>query len=148
MDQLLIAPCGMNCGVCSAYLSFTHDVRSKGIRTPYCVGCRPRNKQCSFLKKRCERLSKGTIKYCYECVEFPCERLRQLDRRYRTFFKMSLIENLETIRRHGIAHLLMEQIARWKCPGCGGVICCHNGICYDCGLDRLRTKKNLYRWDG
>jgi hypothetical protein len=27
------------------------------------------------------------------------------------------------------------------------VLCCHNGICFKCSIDRLRTKKQLYRWE-
>jgi hypothetical protein len=27
------------------------------------------------------------------------------------------------------------------------VICCHNGLCFNCGLDKLRQKKHKSRWD-
>jgi hypothetical protein len=37
--------------------------------------------------------------------------------------------------------------AKWRCSHCGGVLCCHNGICFKCGLDRLQTMKQLYRWE-
>ncbi|MGA3288914.1 MAG: DUF3795 domain-containing protein [Candidatus Bathyarchaeia archaeon] len=48
----LIAPCGMNCALCSGYLALKNDVKSKGVRMSYCTSCRPRNKNCSFLKKK------------------------------------------------------------------------------------------------
>jgi hypothetical protein len=51
MKEELVAPCGMNCGVCSGYLAFGHDVKAQGIRMPYCKSCRPRDKKCTFLKK-------------------------------------------------------------------------------------------------
>jgi hypothetical protein len=87
------------------------------------------------------------VKYCYECPDFPCPRLKRLDKRYRTFYRMSMIENLEYIRANGIKKLLEREEAKWRCPECGGVICCHNGICFSCGLERLKTKKRRYRWE-
>ncbi len=49
MREELIAPCGMDCAVCSSYLALKNDVRAKGVRMAYCKGCRPRDKKCSFL---------------------------------------------------------------------------------------------------
>jgi hypothetical protein len=87
------------------------------------------------------------VRYCYECSSFPCERLKHLDNRYRTYFKMSMIENLEFIKKHGIERFLEKEEVKWHCPKCGEVICCHNGLCFNCGLDRLRQKKHKYRWE-
>jgi hypothetical protein len=147
MNETLIAPCGMNCAICSGYLAFKHAVKSQGIRMTYCTGCRARNKKCAFLKKRCNLLMNGTVTYCYECSDFPCKHLETIDKRYRSTFRMSLIENLKTIKNSSITRLLEEQESKWKCSKCGGVICCHNGICFDCGLEKLRNKRNLYRWE-
>lgn len=143
----LIAPCGMNCGVCSGYLSFKNDTRSKGIGKTYCTGCRPRGKNCAFMKKKCDLLGNGRVQYCYECGDFPCRRLKHLDERYRTLYHMSMIENLEYIQEHGITSFLEKEAQKWKCPDCGGTICCHNGICFTCGLDKLKIKKKRYRWE-
>jgi len=147
MNEELIAPCGMNCAICSGYLAYQHDVKSMGIRMPYCAGCRPRDKQCAFLKKRCELLLADKVRYCYECDNFPCERLEHLDKRYRTHFRMSMLENLKYIKKNGIIQFLEKEQKTWVCSGCGGVICCHNGLCFDCSLDILREKKQKYCWD-
>ncbi len=146
MKEELIAPCGMNCNICASYLAITHDVKGEGIRMAYCKGCRPRNKACSFLRKRCGLLLENKVEYCFECDEFPCEHLSAIDKRYRTHYRMSEIKNLERIRDDGISSFLEAERVKWRCPGCGGVVCCHNGICFDCGLDELRRKKKLYRW--
>ncbi len=143
----LIAPCGMNCGICSAYLSATHDIKKQGIRMSYCKGCRPRNKNCAFLKKRCGVLSEGRGNFCFECPDFSCDRLKAIDKRYRERYRMSMLENLEFIRDHGIEAFLKKEEEKWRCPDCSGTICCHNGICFDCGVERLKTKTVLYRWD-
>jgi len=49
-----------------------------------------------------------------------------------------MLENLEIIKNQGIKTLLAREEEKWKCPRCGGVISCHNGICYTCGLDKLK----------
>jgi hypothetical protein len=147
MEKELIAPCGMNCGVCSGYLALKYEVKSKGIRMPYCPGCRPRNKKCAFVKQRCYLLLDGRVQYCYECEDFPCPRLQHIDQRYKSNFRMSMIENLEFIKKNGMEKFLLKEEEKWKCPECGVVICCHNGICFNCGLDKLKNRKNLHRWE-
>ena len=142
-----IGPCGMNCGICSSHLALTHDVKQKGIKMSYCAGCRIRNKKCAFLKKRCETLRNNTIQYCFECKGFPCKNLQGLDKRYRTLFRMSMIDNLETIKKEGMKNFLNQQKKQWACPKCGGTVSCHNGICFQCEVDKLAKKKQLYRWE-
>ena len=143
----LVAPCGMYCAVCSGYLALQHDVKNKGVHIPYCPGCGPREKRCAFLKKRCTRLLHHTVEFCYECSDFPCEHLEHLDTRYRTLFKTSFIENLQHIQKKGMRSFLDEQEKKWRCPTCGGLLCCHNGLCFHCDLDKVKQKKKRYRWD-
>jgi hypothetical protein len=59
---------------------------------------------------------------------------------------MSLIDNLNFIKKHGINKFLEEQEKFWKCPNCGEMVSCHNGICFNCELEKLRNKKEKYRW--
>ncbi len=142
----LIAPCGMNCALCASYLSVKNDLKSKGIRMPACAGCRIRNKMCAFIKKSCRKLLSGEVTFCYECADFPCRRLKTIDNRYRTRYRMSMIDNLRFIKTNSMAEFLASQAEKWKCPDCGGTICCHNGICFSCSLEKLKAKKRLYRW--
>lgn len=147
MEERLIAPCGMNCGVCVSYLAMKYDLKKQGLARAYCAGCLPRGKNCAFMKKTCDLLGKGLVRFCYECADFPCRRLKALDKRYRTKYHMSMIENLEFIREHGIERFLRQEESKWRCPECGETLCCHNGLCLNCGLDRLRQNKR-YRWNG
>jgi len=147
LDAQLIAPCGMNCAICSSYLAMKYDLKKQGIMRSYCAGCRPRGKNCAFMKKACEKLGNGLVKYCFLCADFPCRRLKSLDKRYRTHYRMSMIENLEIIRDNGVKALLERETEKWRCPACGGMICCHNGICFSCGLEKLKNKKRRYRWE-
>lgn len=147
VEEELVAPCGVNCSVCAAHLAMIHDVKSKGIRIPYCAGCRPRGKTCALLKKRCDLLLENKIKFCYECPTFPCPSLETIDRRYRKNYRMSEIENLRRIKAEGIKAFLKSEEKRWRCPKCGGLVSCHNGLCFNCDLEKLRRKKRVYSWE-
>jgi hypothetical protein len=147
MKEELITPCGMNCRVCSTYLAFENNLKEKGIQIPYCKGCRPRNKNCALLKKRCIKLSNNEVHYCYECIDFPCKNLMTIDKRYRERYRMSLIENLQLVKRDGINLFLSYEELKWRCPQCGGIISCHNGICFTCDFDKLNKVKSWYSWE-
>jgi hypothetical protein len=127
-----VAPCGMNCGICRAYL---RDDK----KCPGCLGANT-NKSNSCIKckiKNCSILRRNSYKYCFSCRIMPCERLEHLDKRYRTRYGMSMLENLANIRRFGIRQFVKNESLRWKCPVCGGVICVHDGHCHSCGKRRL-----------
>ena len=142
----LIAPCGMNCALCASNLALKNDVRSKSVKMPYCTGCRARNKQCAFVKKQCPKVLNGEVTYCYECASFPCDNLKTLDKRYKERYRMSMIDNLRFIKKQGMESFLAEQEKTWTCPSCGEVICCHNGVCFNCSLNELKSRKEKYRW--
>jgi hypothetical protein len=146
MNKELIAPCGMNCALCANYLAKIRDVRERGVRMPYCAGCRPRGKMCAFLIKRCDLLKHQKIEYCHECPDFPCGWLETIDKRYRERYRMSMIENLRAIRDKGLGKFLIGQAETWRCPRCGGTVSCHNGLCFSCDFETLKGKKSKYRW--
>jgi hypothetical protein len=45
-----------------------------------------------------------------------------------------------------VAKFIKAQLKKWQCPECSELICCHNGLCYHCGLAKLKKKKKVYRW--
>lgn len=145
MNQNLIAPCGMNCSLCVAYQFGDLDLNKQGFNKKYCAGCVPSKKKC-YMKAGCDSLGKGKARFCFECDQFPCQKLKSLDKRYRTKYHMSMIENLESIKKNGIEKFLQDQKSKWTCPECGGLICCHNGLCLNCNLDVLQKNKK-YRWN-
>jgi hypothetical protein len=128
----LIAPCGMNCGVCKAYLSYSRGVPKRRSSVTHCSGCVPRQKNC-YIKRGCEQLSKSKIRFCFECGQMPCENLDRLDRRYRKRHGMSMVENLQEIKAKGIPAFLRSQETKYTCPKCGDVVSVHDGKCYACG---------------
>ncbi len=124
---LLIAPCGMNCALCYAYQ------RTKN----HCPGCRiesdTKNISCVNCRiKNCKNLNNPGKSFCYECESFPCNLLKHLDKRYRTKYKMSMIENLEYIKMNGLKKFIHNENKKWACNICGENICVHKGSCLNC----------------
>lgn len=146
MEEDLIAPCGMNCSLCAAYQFKQKDLNKRGFHRKYCSGCLPRGENCVHMADACELLGNGLIRFCFECDKYPCKRLRALDKRYRTKYHMSMIENLNVIKEKGMAAFLKAEEVKWRCQICGGTICCHNGLCLECDFDTFLENKK-YRWN-
>jgi hypothetical protein len=127
----LIAPCGMNCAVCRAYLR-PHNP---------CHGCNDVEQNKPKTRAGCSlRLcDKRSGDFCYECAEFPCDRLKRLDLRYRTRYGMSEIENLEHIRDNGMRSFLAKERKRWISDR--GVFCVHDQTCYKFAVGKTEPGK-------
>jgi hypothetical protein len=59
-----------------------------------------------------------------------------------------MIENLVFIKEHGTESFLEMETEKWKCPECGEVISCHNGVCMRCHPDDLRNRTVISKWTG
>ncbi len=96
--------------------------------------CKQTRDARSVVKSRPAIYSRmGTAKFCFKCDDFPCTNLAHLDKRYRTKYQMSMIENLENIEKHGIRKFIENEKLRWACPKCEGTINVHKSICANCG---------------
>ncbi len=127
-DRHLIAPCGINCGLCRAY---------RRVRNP-CPGCRAgdgnKSNACvTCAIKRCPARAAGAHEFCFSCAEFPCARLKTLDRRYRTRYGVSVLENLDQIKSAGLTRFVAEEALTWRCTRCGASLCMHQPECPGCG---------------
>lgn len=127
MKAELIAPCGMNCRLCMAYQR--EKKKCSGCRSDdhtkpvYCTSC---------VLKNCATIQNNSSGLCYECDKFPCRRLKQLDKRYRTKYHMSMIENLLHIEQQGIEAFLKNEEIRWTCVECGNIVSVHRNACFRC----------------
>jgi len=133
----LIAPCGMNCGICKAFLAYSRGVPKQRGKVTHCAGCLPRNKNC-FIKRGCGKLAKNEVRFCFECKALPCKNLDRVDRRYRKRYDMSMVENLTEMKEKGIEEFLRIQREKYKCPRCGNVVSVHDGKCYACGYKKTK----------
>ena len=133
--SVLIAPCGINCRVCRAYL------REKNP----CHGCRSKQADKPKTRSMCKIklcVLRQQYRFCFECASFPCDRLRHLDERYRTKYHCSVVENLSCIKSVGIQRFLRQEKNRWRCQ-CGGIISVHSYKCSSCGKDRGESQKKI-----
>ena len=147
MKKELIAPCGINCNLCVAYQFNEKNLNKKGFHKTYCMGCIPRGKNCTHqIGRKCQLLGQCKIRYCFQCENYPCKMLKNLDKRYKTKYHTSIIENLDDIKEKGIETFIKEQEEKWTCKKCGELICCHNGLCLNCDIDKLIQNKK-YRWN-
>ena len=126
-EKHLIAPCGMNCGTCIAFL------RDKNK----CSGCRIISSDKAISVKKCsvpgcEYLQNTSSKFCYECEKYPCARIKNLDKRYRTKYRTSFIENLKMIKEKGLESFLVFESKRRTCKSCGSVLSVHREHCIKC----------------
>ena len=120
INRNLIAACGMNCGICRAHLRKNNP----------CHGCKyvEKNNPKTRVSCRIRNCTERRGKFCFECAQFPCGRLINLDKRYRAKYGMSEIENLEFIRDHGINAFIKRERRRWQSSS--GVFCVHDKIFY------------------
>lgn len=121
-----IAACGINCATCIGFLRVKNKCggcRNNVNKPNYCVKC---------IITNCEFLAATKSKFCFECKKFPCKRMKELDKRYRTKYNLSLIENLRTIENIGIDKFLENENIKWECKKCGSVLCVHRNECILC----------------
>ena len=128
-NKEMIAPCGMNCGSCLGFMRYKD----------HCPGCRlSDNSKPEFCKRciiiNCDLLKTTASGFCYECAKYPCRRLKNLEKRYRTRYGTSLFENLAMIKNKGIDHFLRFETNRRSCPQCGSTLCIHRSFCFECGV--------------
>lgn len=129
IENIMLAPCGMNCTVC-----YKH-VGGRKYGKP-CEGClkgdlgKPEHcRKCNI--KSCAQ-EKGYT-HCFECTDFPCKLIKNLEKSYNKRYDTSLIENSRTAQEKGIAAFLEQDRHKWTCSKCGGAFSLHDGACSECG---------------
>ncbi len=119
IKTVLIAPCGIDCALCMGYQ------REKNK----CGGCRAGRLKCTSCQNcvviNCAKLAKLKKKFCIYCADYPCRRLKQLDKRYKSKYNTSVFENLAYIKEHGVKAFAEMDLKRWTCKKCGALMCVH-----------------------
>ncbi|MCP4135173.1 MAG: DUF3795 domain-containing protein [bacterium] len=126
IEHSMFAPCGINCMACYVHLK----------KKKPCSGClsddidKPeRCKSCAI--KSCTQV-KG-ITHCFDCDDFPCKRIKNLEKSYQKRYQVSLVENSLTVKEKGLENFFQTDRERWTCTECGGVISQHDKECSECG---------------
>jgi hypothetical protein len=129
MKNRSLAPCGVICDLCLAFQ------RTKNR----CVGCNNEGNKpyhctvCSI--KSCEEKDGDPEQLCSDCRKFPCRRIKDLDKRYRTKYGENLITNLETASSEGLTRFIKSAHKKWTCKNCGELLCVHRESCLYCGAE-------------
>ncbi|PKM51413.1 MAG: hypothetical protein CVV02_07350 [Firmicutes bacterium HGW-Firmicutes-7] len=130
IENIMFAPCGINCMVC-----YKHCYSKKT-----CAGCLDSDigkpEHCRKCKIK-ECVKEKSLSYCYECCEFPCKQIKNLEKSYTTRYGESLVENSLFVKENGIVSFMKAQLNRFTCANCGGVISLHDAECSEC---KTRTK--------
>jgi hypothetical protein len=127
IDERLLAPCGLYCGVCAIRISHRDkNLKFKEKLSTYygvppeqieCEGCRSDNvfvycRVCEISACAGERQIQG----CHLCGEFPCERIRNFP--FETGRKV-MLQAIPEWRESGTEEWVEAQINRYKCRACG-----------------------------
>jgi hypothetical protein len=135
VDQKLLAPCGLYCGVCGMYFA-TRDNNQKFLErllTVYqgklpgleemtiedlkCEGClsdRPSGFCSVCVIKNCTR-QKGYAG-CHECDGFPCAHIKEFPM---PVGKKVILRAIPQWRTNGTEQWVKDEEARYVCPDCG-----------------------------
>jgi Protein of unknown function (DUF3795) len=114
----LVAPCGIDCGTCELHIcGYNHELFNKlaerGIPKENlpCDGCRSAEGNCPVIGEVCETYkcaSGKKVNFCYECDDFPCEKLHPAANRADVLPHNMKVFNLCTIKRVGLDAFVEE----------------------------------------
>lgn len=125
IDTTMFAPCGTNYKVC--YKHYYH-------KRP-CAGCLNSDKGKPEHCRKCkikDCVKAKAISYCYECLEYPCKLIKNLEKSYNKRYQASLMENSISVKKHGLKVFMKEQKEKYTCSKCQGVISMHDKECSEC----------------
>ncbi len=128
IEDIMLAPCGMNCMVCYKHVEIRKHAKP-------CEGClkgdegKPEHcRKCNI--KNCSQ-EKGLV-YCFKCGDFPCKLIKNLEKSYMKRYSTSLIGNSQAAKEKGISAFLEHDRQKWTCVDCGGAFSLHDGACSEC----------------
>ncbi len=112
----LVAKCGLDCSICELYLSRENQelfdyLVSLGIpqNNLPCPGCNHNKGKCSFMIEQCETFKCSEdrdLRYCFECEDFPCEKLQPIADGADKYPHNLKLFNLSVIKSQGIDYFL------------------------------------------
>lgn len=112
----LVAPCGIDCGICELYLSRDNaqlKAALVGVGIPEavlpCNGCRDNQGHCPIMSGQCATWScveSHQVHTCGDCPEFPCEMLNPAADGADKLPHNLKVFNLATIKKSGIKGFL------------------------------------------
>lgn len=115
-DEKCASICGLFCGACPSFPDECHGCFSDYVRQ----GC----KNCAdhgFL----DCAVKHNVLRCYECTEFPCEKLEEFSTKpviNGICNHANVLPDSRRLKEIGVSQWVKEKIEEHKCPKCGELI--------------------------
>lgn len=119
------AICGLYCGTCPAFGADCDGCLSDRV-APGCDVCLNGFRECAAAHKAAR---------CYECAEFPCQRLKAFSKRHYVNgigHHVHVIEDLQTMKDIGVGAWTDRQREEHTCKNCGKSILWYERGCPDC----------------
>lgn len=122
----LIGRCGLYCGACDIYRSYTDQQNEKlkkmakyfkcQVDRVRCHGCQnASNEDWGYDCKIVQCLERNSYRYCYECsLTDRCDLFQKLNQRYNNI----PVDNLRRLQKVGEEKFIREQKRLWTCQ-CG-----------------------------
>ena len=144
----MVGTCGLYCGTCPHHLArLKNDIeqlesisqeRGVPVGEIRCDGCHSENvfgpcKVCPHGIRECAG-EKG-IKWCFDCNDFPCERLEEFSGVHVVngiFHHTHAIDDLKKMKGQGVEQWAKEQDRAGRCPHCGTMLYWFDLDCSDC----------------
>lgn len=135
MDDKLLAPCGLYCGVCAVYQATqSGDQRLKQRLLEFYQGQLPGGEAMALADIHCQGcLSSQTFAYCrhcpvrlcardrglegcHQCGQFPCLFIESFPH---PLGKRAILRAVPRWRELGTEQWVREELRRYQCPHCG-----------------------------
>ena len=127
LDDKLLAPCGLYCGVCGVYMAHRDDNWKFKERLATVYGVAPEDLACEgcgsdirpvFCRECTYRdcVRKKGYQGCHQCAEFPCQ---MIDDFPIEVGKRVILRAIPTWRELGTEQYVNEELKRYHCPECG-----------------------------
>jgi hypothetical protein len=144
----IVGICGLYCGTCPIYLAprkkdldqLGKISKETGISPDrvYCDGCLSSNVfapcvTCRHGFRRCA--SENKVTWCFQCPHFPCQRLSDFKDAHVVegiSHHARVIDDLQSMREHGIEKWVERQSRETRCPECGTVLYWFVRECSNC----------------
>jgi hypothetical protein len=125
MKEENIAPCGINCSLCSAF-------QRKKNNCPGCNGIHNKPTYCKTCSIKMCTEKKNETEFCGLCSKYPCKRLKSLQKRYNQKYGVDIFDNLHEMNSGKITEFLTKEKQKWTCNNCGHLLCMHKANCITC----------------
>jgi hypothetical protein len=148
-NEKLVAPCGLFCGACPAYIA-THVNNAQAaaskpepgskpsLRDMQCDGCLGGGRLPAHAPKCAIRIcavEKTKTGRCSECQEFPCSLITDFNNDG-ILHHAEVLENLRQLRKMGIDDWTKREDAHWQCPKCQARLGWYDAECPKCKAPR------------